>query len=351
MNCCVNCFRDVHIQMTINKFGVIGNCDFCDSKDVAVYDVNNPSNPISEKIIELIQIYSVSDRAEAKPLKYALRDDWDIFASGAETILAQTKKLCASAYPDNADIFTKNVIIEQLADDDFLREYSVVLGYSWNKFSEAIKYVNRFHSGMFNHEQFASFLSTIKKSYPSGTYMYRARISAEKEGFTKNEMAAPPKGKRAAGRINPEGISVLYLSSDKLTALSEIRASVFDYITIGKFQALQDIKVANLSSVGKTSPFLDDNELEKFAANRKVFQDIANEIAKPLRRSDSPLEYLPTQYIAEFIKSQNYDGVEYASTLREDGYNLAAFDENLFECIDVETVEVSKISYETQSIK
>jgi len=348
MNCCIDCFRDAHILSTINKQGAIGNCDFCDSKRIAVYDVSNSSNPISEKIIGLIQTYSVSDSAEAKPLKYALRDDWDIFTSGAETILALTKKLCESAYPDNADIFTKNVIIGQLADNDFLREYGVVRGYNWGEFSETIKYGNRFHNGMFNHEQFASFLSIIKNVYPIGTNMYRARICSEKKGFTKNEMGAPPPHKRTAGRINPEGIEVLYLSLDKLTVLNEVRASAFDYITIGTFQALRDIKVANLSGVDKISPFMYDSELEKFAANRKVFQEIAAEIAKPLRRNDSPLEYLPTQYIAEFIKSENYDGVEYASTLRKGGYNLAAFNEDLFECVSVETVEVSKILYNTE---
>ena len=348
MNCCVNCFHDAHIRATIDKHGSVSDCDFCDSKGVAVYDVSNPSNPISEKIIGLVQIYSVSDSIDAKPLKYALRDDWDIFTSGAETILALTKKLCAASYLDNAEIFTENVMIGQLTDNDFLREYGVVSGYSWDEFSESIKYGNRFHSGMFNSEQFASFLSIIKIIYPAGKYMYRARISTEKKGFTMSEMGAPPKSKRTAGRINPEGVGVLYLASDKLTVLNEVRASAFDYITIGKFQALRDIKVANLSGVGKTSPFFYDNELEKFAANRKVFQEIAAEIAKPLRRSDSPLEYLPTQYIAEFIKSQNYDGVGYASTLKKGGYNLAAFREDLFECVNAETVEVSEILYRTE---
>jgi hypothetical protein len=103
-----------------------------------------------------------------------------------------------------------------------------------------------------------------------------------------------------------------------------------------------------LSGISGTSPFLYQGELEKYAANRIVFQEIAIEIAKPLRRSDSPIEYLPTQYISEFIKSQSYDGVEYASTLREGGYNVAIFDETLFECVGVNTIEVTKIQYETR---
>jgi len=347
MNCCVECFRDSHIRTTIEKLCVIGDCDFCGSSGIAVCDADDMSNPISEMVVELIQIYSVSDAEGAKPLKIALRDDWDIFTAGAETILTLTKKLCAAAYLDNADLFTKNVVIEQITDKEFLRDYGVVRGYGWDEFSEALKHENRFHSGMFNGDQFASFLDMFKKTYPTGTQMYRARVSANKNGFKENDMGAPPHGGRIVGRINPEGIGVLYLASDELTVLNEVRASAFDFITIGTFQAVRDIKVADLSGIGKTSPFSFNVELEKFAANRKVFQEISAEIAKPLRRNDSPLEYLPTQYIAEFIKSQNFDGVEYDSTLRKGGRNLATFDEKSFRCIGVNTIEVSEIKYLT----
>jgi hypothetical protein len=347
MNCCIECFRDSHIRSIIVLQGVIGNCDFCSSKNVAVYDVNAAPNSLADILIDLIQTYSVSDTIDAKPLKVALRDEWDIFNAGSELIQALIKKLCESAYPENADIFTKDVIISQLSDSDFLREYGVVRGYSWDEFSNSIKYVNRFHSGMFNADAFASFLSIVARSYPAGSIFYRARISANKEGFASDNMGAPPKEKRNAGRINPEGVGVLYLSSDNKTVINEVRANAFDYVTIGKFQSTRDIKVVNLSGIARTSPFLYNGELEQFAVNRKVFQEIAFEIAKPLRRSDSPLEYLPTQYISEFIKGQNYDGVEYASTLREGGFNLAAFDEKVFDCIDVQTIEVSEILYKT----
>lgn len=130
--------------------------------------------------------------------------------------------------------------------------------------------------------------------------------------------------------------------------IHEIRANAFDNVTIGEFQLLRDIKVVNLSGIAQASPFHYDNGLERFTVNRKVYQEIALEVAKPLRRSDSPLEYLPTQYIAEFIKSQNYHGVEYASTLREGGFNLSVFDESLFKCINVQTVEVVEIHYKTK---
>jgi hypothetical protein len=347
MNCCVECFKDIHIRNTIEKQGSVGDCDFCSSKDVAVYDISAIPNPISDMIISLIQTYSVSNSLEAKLLKESLRDDWDIFSAGTEVIQALTIKLCASAYSTDSDIFSKKTIIPQLTDKDFLNSFGVVRGLSWDKFADSIKYGNRFHSGMFNADAFASFLSIIAKNFPVGTKMYRARIAPNKNGFEATEMSTPPREQRSAGRVNPEGIGILYLSSDDKTVLNEIRANTFDYVTIGEFQVTRDIKVVNLSGISSTSPFLYSGELEKYAVNRKVFQEIATEIAKPLRRNDSPIEYLPTQYIAEFIKGQGYDGVEYASTLREGGYNLAAFDEKLFECVNVNTVEVTKILYET----
>jgi len=348
MNCCIECFRDSHIRATIERYGSVGDCDFCSHKNIAIFDIDDTSNQIAEMIISLVQIYSVSDTADARPLKIALRDDWDIFTAGTESILALTKKLCAEAYSDEDEIFTKNVTVPRLADSDFLNEFCVVRGHTWEEFSNSIKYSNRFHNRMFNAKVFASFLPILEKVYPVGTKLYRARISSESDGFTHDKMNAPPPDKRTSGRINPEGVGVLYLASDPKTTLNEARATAFDYVTIGTFENCRAVKIVNLSGVGRTSPFLYSGELEEFAANRNVFREIAAEIAKPLRRTDSPLSYLPTQYIAEFIKSQNYDGVEFASTLREGGYNLAIFDEDLFTCIEPTlTVEISQILYST----
>jgi len=346
MMCCIECFRDIHIRNTIEKQGVIGDCDYCSHKGVAVYDIEMIPNPIADAVIGLVQLYSVSDLPQAKPLKIALHDDWDIFCADVATIQTLIIDLCSSVINSDSDIFTRNVIIEQLLDDDFLREFGVVRGLGWEQFAESIKYENRFHSGMFNADAFASFLSIISKAYTAGVEFYRARITHNSRGYSSDEMSAPPKDKRSAGRINPEGIGILYLSSDDNTVLNEIRANTFDYVSIGTFKLVKDIKVVNLSGISGTSPFLYQGELEKYAANRKVFQEIARDTAKPLRRSDSLIEYLPTQFIAEFIKSQGYDGVEYASTLREGGYNIAVFDETLFECVCVNTVEVTKIQYE-----
>jgi len=348
MKCCINCFKDSEIRAIIKSYGQVGKCDFCSSREVFVSDINIDSNPIADMMVSLLDIYAVSDDVGAKPLKESLRDDWDIFSAGAEVIQMLTQRLCASSYSENDDLFTKKVTIPKITDADFLNRFCIVKGRSWQEFSESIKYGNRFHSDMFCADALSIFLHEVARIYPKGKHLFRGRISPNREGFSIGNMGAPPKEKRSAGRVNPEGIAVLYLSSDSKTVLHEARATTFDYVTIGEFLLKSAIVVVNLSGISSTSPFKYQGMLERYAANRKVYQEIALELAKPLRRSDSPLEYLPTQYIAEFIKSQGYSGVEYASTLNEGGYNLAVFDEELFECVGVRTVEVSEILFRTQ---
>lgn len=343
--CCVNCFKDSHIRETIIKNGLIGDCDFCSSKGVYVYDISETSNLIHDMVSSLVQIYCVSDNNSAKLLKESLRDDWDIFTGGSEAIQALVKELCYNDIENN-EIFSHKVIIPKTLDKDFINDFGVVKGLSWKEFSDSIKYSNRFHINNFNSDAFASFLSMVAKRFDENTYFFRARIATDKTGFSCGEMYGPPPGKRCAGRVNPEGIGVIYLSLDEHTVLNEIRANIYDYVTIGKFKTKKSIRVVNLSEISHISPFIFFDEIERFAVNRSIFQEMSLEIAKPLRRNDSSLEYLPTQFISEYVKSQGYDGVEYKSTLRDGGSNLALFDESLVECVDVRTVEVTSVNYD-----
>lgn len=84
-------------------------------------------------------------------------------------------------------------------------------------------------------------------------------------------MFAPPVGKRTAGRVNPDGIGVLYLSTDDKTVLNETRVTAYDYVTIGTFKNIKPLKIVNISEISRVSPFLYDEDFEKYALNRKSF--------------------------------------------------------------------------------
>jgi hypothetical protein len=350
MNCCVECFTDSQIRDVINAVDKHGVCDFCGNKGINIYSLDEDSG-VSDYIDNILDIYNVSWNPNDKLLKDALHDDWNVFAGSSDDILfllTELQNVCTSVPPA---LFSENVSIPTF--QDYIETDSITHGKAWSEFADIIKYKNRFHSNIFNYDAFASFLSFALKIYPKGQKMYRARISHDINGFACDKMGTPPKSYRTAGRINPEGIGVLYLASDEKTALFEVRANVNDYLTVGEFELKKEMRIIDLANVGAVSPFIysETNDLQRYAVNYKLLKEIADEIAKPQRRNDSTLDYLPTQYISEYIKSQNYDGVEYLSTMRADGYNFAIFDESQLECVETRVYEIESLTYEPKLIE
>ena len=157
-------------------------------------------------------------------------------------------------------------------------------------------------------------------------------------------MYNPPAEKAKAGRANPLGISYLYLANDIKTTLYEARASLYDYVTIGNFRLKDDIKVINLrGDTYDPIPLSEKEVLEDFLIHLPFITKLEQELSRPRRRSDNELDYLPTQYLSEFIKSMGFDGVEYQSSLHPSGYNLAIFNSTKLECIKVGIYEIASI--------
>ncbi len=222
---------------------------------------------------------------------------------------------------------------------------------SWEKFADEIKTTNRFHiQNTLDLEKLQELLNRYKKPINKGKKFYRARIS-NKEGFGKSDMLNPPADKAKAGRANPTGISYLYLADQIKTTLYEARASLFDYVTVGEFRAKEDVKVINLR--GDTyDPVLlaEQEELEDFLIHLPFITTLETNLSKPRRRSDNELDYLPTQYLSEFIKSIGFDGVEFQSSLFSGGYNLAIFTPEKFECISVDVFEIENIDLKEKKV-
>lgn len=353
MKCCVNCFKDNIIRGIIDSTGKSGDCDFCGSKGISSIDVN-AENSISDMIIALIGTYSISEDEDAKLLKNALHDDWDIFTSGVETIQNLIINFCKDVYSYDDAIFTKKVLIPQLKDKKFKKKYEIIHSKSWEEFSKSLKFEAGFFNKAFNEKALKKYLPIMQREIPQGVKFYRARISENQTGCSSDDLMIPPEKLRTPGRINPKGIGVLYLSSNTETVLNEIRASARDYVTIGTFISKKKIKVVDISLVASMSPFdgyydqLD--QLANFALNRRTFKDMSYDIAKPLRRNDGALEYLSTQLISEYIKSEGYHGVEFTSTLSKNGKNLAVFDESHFKCLSTEVLEINEVFHSSDKI-
>ncbi|WP_178023487.1 RES family NAD+ phosphorylase [uncultured Paenibacillus sp.] len=289
---------------------------------------------------------------EKKLLVTELIDRWHIFNDrlSSTDVYRIIRAICAEKYTSMPSLFDAPIGIAELNDTDFLKVHSLLRSNSWNDFVKSLKEQNRFHTNHIELTVLDRYCSYIRKVYKKGTVFFRGRLSTE-DGFPAKDMSAPPLDKASAGRVNSAGIRCLYLASDLDTTIHEIRAGVFDYVTIGRFELTQDIVVVDLKAIDHISPFIEGLDPLEHAINKEHLKRINLEIGRPLRRSDSILDYIPTQYIADFIKSIMYEGkpeyagIEYNSTINHSGQNLAVFYPELFDCTGVEVYHINELSY------
>lgn len=180
------------------------------------------------------------------------------------------------------------------------------------------------------------------RMFSSGTKMdfYRARIGDYISEDT-TCLLAPPKGKSSAGRCNPEGISYLYLSSCQKTAVCEIRPSSGDIVSVAKI----NVDVSKIFSFrvyfqGLNLPVGVDSE-DSMRLIKLIDSELSSKVTK-----NSKLDYIPLQYISEYIKNRGYDGFVYSSTVGP-GMNLVMFNwEEKVEVIERNKIEVKNIGYD-----
>lgn len=361
MYCCANCFRDAEIKAIIQGYNVIGNCDFCGQKNVPIYQTDGDTT-LSDLFDELLDTYTTAaNLPEIFPkdstdlMKNIMYYKWNIFSIAPDCIYRLITSICHEKYSEQPELFDAPVGLWQSQDQEYLKDNGIIKNYSWADFVEVIKRRNRFHTDFLNKDVLHQFIHCVRKTYKAGTTFYRGRICPTSQGFLNDEMGPPPPHLASAGRANPEGISILYLADTVKTTLHEIRAGVYDYVTIGSFELLRDMEVINLAEIDKISPFIASKsygiEFTRHAINIEQLKMISQEIAKPLRRHDSLLDYLPTQYVSDYIKSKGFDGIEYMSTMSPDGVNLAVFDHCIFKCTSTTVYDVKSLTYSYDKVK
>lgn len=359
---CHKCFRDVEIRAIIEGIGQRGNCPICGNTNVYIYDTDINSELVGY-FEDLISIYTPLrllppdfPRAEVLSLKETLINNWSIFNGLQLTdVYSIITSICKDKYEEDQEIFDSTVGIAEFHNSDYINEHSLLKTNRWEDFVTAVKTQNRFHTNYINTDILEHFCSYIRRPYKRGDIFYRGRISSS-VGYSLQEMGAPPYERATAGRANASGIRCLYLANDVDTAVHEVRAGAFDFISIGKFELQEDIIVVDLKSIDKISPFIDGLDYLEHAINKEHLNKINAEMGKALRRSDNVLDYVPTQYISDFIKSielhgiPEYKGIEYNSTMNEYGFNLAIFYPDLFNCIDVNVYKIEHLRYEQRRI-
>ncbi len=164
-----------------------------------------------------------------------------------------------------------------------------------------------------------------------------------------NKRMKPLNNSASEGRANPKGIPYLYVATDKETAMSEVRPSLGAILSIGKFKPTKELKIIDFSvHQGRMQFFIKEpNNIKKSEA---VWTDMDNAFSVPTSNTNFNSDYVPTQIIAEFIKSLGYDGIAYKSSLGS-GHNIVLFDLDMANITENDIYKVNKVDFNFESVE
>lgn len=157
---------------------------------------------------------------------------------------------------------------------------------------------------------------------------FRARILTDDSPYSIDQMGAPPKHLTTHGRANPTGIPYLYLGSLPETAAAEVRPHTGEVACVADFTLPAALNAVDLRNPRKlVSPFLlaDANAIGQLRADVTFLERLGEELTRHVLPRSAAIDYIPSQYLCEFIKKSGKDGVIYRSSVSS-GMNLALFD-------------------------
>lgn len=220
---------------------------------------------------------------------------------------------------------------------------------SWNSFrlfANTVRSRSRYFQSADTEEFLKAVLDTgvnRKISYKEGHAFWRAqlghdlRLFRDEDGNEFEEPTAwglermvPRADKASEGRANPRGIPYLYLATAKETAISEVRPWIGAKVSVSQFKLQKGVNILMTMQDSKDRlswmECLGTRELGPDECVRAVWTAIDDAFSAPVDRNDELAEYIPTQIIAEFIKTKGLDGIAYQSNFGNNGVNIALFD-------------------------
>ncbi|MCH2239529.1 MAG: hypothetical protein A2792_06395 [Sphingomonadales bacterium RIFCSPHIGHO2_01_FULL_65_20] len=311
--CCPECFDDrgLRDQLFPSLNPGHGTCDFCGTVDTQLVDPSKLANYFEL----LVNVYEPND--DGKSLVEWMKDDWQLF-SHERMDVAHAKELLGEILDDGEIVRrafapSASYISEGLAQ--------------WDKLRDEMMYANRwFLDVRIDLDRLRQLLDMLIAP-PLPRQWYRARIRTDDEVFPIDKMGAPPKRRSSHGRANPAGIPYLYLGSLPETAAAEIRPHTGEVACVADF-TIPEINAVDLRNPRKlVSPFIltDASEIGQLRADLPFLERLGEELTRPVQPAGAAIDYIPSQYLCEFIKKSGFDGVVYRSSV-SDGINLALFD-------------------------
>lgn len=385
MNVCAGCFGNDHFSRWVSENGQPGICDFCDSDEimtavVSIEDIAEEADRIFRgkyQLGEECRCFSDDDKTyyeqRGDPYSDLLAEELACDESVLSAIIEKLPDCSDRDISQGEEPFYDDCTNYELISDAEERDrqaneehwYENRFTYQWDDFCRTVKFERRF----FKIQEILDELFGEKQDYENGNikpvYMlergrkiYRARqlgnglTGTQLQENPSQALSAPPPQFAVAGRMNVEFIPVFYAAFNKETAVSELRPSKGDTVIVGEFLVKDAIKVFDFTAFDVNEG---DDPFEKYSHTRYDFiKQMQEAISRPVGATEKPLEYIPTQIAAEYLREIfNCDAIIYDSSIvgdRDAGNRNIAIFRGKADFIDDECSSLEFVGYETCSV-
>lgn len=356
--CCSNCFSESEIIKFIESYHVIGDCDYCGSKNVNVCAVED----VGHFIMQGVERYYED---AANQVSYVSADGgYQLPTLDIEDILLEEQCIFGDSLDD------PHVLLEDLVSNDgtpYVRRdpYGPPSGDPdeiryWENFCKTVKTKKRFtiflsspEENHYDYSQPKEFLNHLTKNFmptlidvlQPQTKIYRARIDNGTRKWSHKDLTSPPPQNSRHSRMSPSGISFFYGGLTPDVCIHEVGPRVAENVVVAEFEVIKRLFVLNLTKVIESRRSIFDPEYSfSYEEYFKPFlEHFVKDISRPIRKSDNEIEYVPTQVFTEFIKITNFrsyyynpddngkgndvfiDGILFKSSVMKGGINLVLF--------------------------
>lgn len=314
MKCCANCFSDRSLLRDIipSMSTDVGRCSYCGTDGMTLV----LPTQLAELFAPLISIYEPDPHG--KLLVEWMKSDWGLFSDPRMDIPA-AKHLLGDIL-DDGEIVRRSFSPSSRYRSDGLDR--------WEALRNELMYTNRyFPDSNLDEDRLSNLLLHLRADTPRLKW-YRSRIQQGDVAYLIDAMGAPPKRVTSHGRANPPGIPYLYLGSTEQTAIAEVRPHTGEVLCVADFTLAADLQMIDLRDPKSLiSPFFfgDEDQIGAMRNDLPFLERLGQELTRPVLPQGAAIDYVPSQYLCEFIKKAGYDGVIYKSSV-SDGMNLALFD-------------------------
>lgn len=342
---CAACVDDEYLKDIIRSNSCASRCSYCGTQ----------TSHLSAASVELIMpvVASALNYSYAEPTEAGVPHDKEFLVESIGTVAALMDlpfDCNDGLLHDVAGSFSNMAWIPATGGDWASSSPHEEWTWSWKSFVSNVKHRSRYffmasrdgagddfrHGPLNALERVGEAVSQLNllTTLPSGSDLYRARERAGQADWPANEeqLGAPPKLVAKAGRMNPPGISYLYLSTTQSGALAEVLRGPPCRAVVATFRIADSLNVLDLTRLPALPSVFDESQREVREA--VLFLDeFVRDICQPVEKDGREhINYVPSQVVSEYFAQvfktsggKCLDGIIYPSAISARGVNVTLF--------------------------